>query len=231
MGAPPVQTAYASPPPPASASSGDGPAGTLQCQYCFKHSKPGMVCEFCSQPLPPPPKAAAPPPAPTGYGGPSGAPVPGYTAQVRGGADSGMDTGEAVMRRFAAQLIDGLITTAVGVGVLLAVVPSLRSGKPPTPTEVNAMMGQVYGIIYGIRFGYFAILTGLGGQTLGKMALGIRVVNMDSEPPGFGRALLRETIGRILSSLLCGLGTFWMLWDGKQQTWHDKISGTIVERT
>jgi hypothetical protein len=27
-----------------------------------------------------------------------------------------------------------------------------------------------------------------------------------------------------------GLGYFWMLWDEQQQTWHDKIAGTTVER-
>jgi len=233
---PPTQATYAPPPSAMPASTTDmgsgGPPGTVQCQYCFKHAKLGMVCEFCSQPLPPPPKAVAPAPTMMGPGGPGGAPVPGYSNYGGGGmADSGMDTGEAAMRRFGAQFLDGLVTTGIAAGLLYLLVPSIRSGQMPDTSQANALTGQIYGIFYGVRFGYFVILTAIGGQTLGKMALGIRVVNMDSEAPGFGRALLRETLGRLLSNLFCGLGTFWMLWDGKQQTWHDKISGTIVEKT
>jgi uncharacterized RDD family membrane protein YckC len=44
---------------------------------------------------------------------------------------------------------------------------------------------------------------------------------------GYGRALLRY-IGRIVSTIPCLLGYFWMLWDGEKQTWHDKFAGSVV---
>jgi uncharacterized RDD family membrane protein YckC len=68
------------------------------------------------------------------------------------------------------------------------------------------------------------------GQTVGKMALGLRVVGPDGGNPSFWRAALREEIGKLISAIVLCLGYLWMLWDGEQQTWHDKIAGTHVER-
>ncbi|HEY7876272.1 MAG TPA: RDD family protein [Actinomycetota bacterium] len=44
---------------------------------------------------------------------------------------------------------------------------------------------------------------------------------------GFRRALLRS-ISRFLSFFLFGLGYWWAFWDPERQTWHDKISRTVV---
>jgi uncharacterized RDD family membrane protein YckC len=228
-GAPP---GYPAPPPSMGMPPSGAPPGTVQCQYCHKFSKPGMVCEFCSQPLPPPPKVVAPPPT---MGGPlpgaPGAMVPGYAAKGQWGPDSGMSNGEAFFRRLGAWMIDGFI-----VGLVTNVINSalLGGGRPPavaSPDQVAALLGRSMGVTYGIMWTYLVLMTGLKGQTLGKMALGLRVVGPDGDPPGFGRALLRETIGRILSGLVCAIGYLSVLWDGEQQGWHDKIAGTHVERT
>lgn len=41
----------------------EAPPGTVHCPCCSQFSRIGMICEFCSQPLPPPPKpVSAPPP-------------------------------------------------------------------------------------------------------------------------------------------------------------------------
>jgi uncharacterized RDD family membrane protein YckC len=62
------------------------------------------------------------------------------------------------------------------------------------------------------------------------MALGIRVVGPDGESPGLWRAVLRQVMAIVLSDTVVGLGYLWMLWDSRQQTWHDKIAGTFVVR-
>ncbi|MBI4337857.1 MAG: RDD family protein [Chloroflexi bacterium] len=77
---------------------------------------------------------------------------------------------------------------------------------------------------------YYVLMTGLRGQTLGKMALGIKVVDERGQVPGVGRAALREVIGKFLSALALGLGFLWIAWDGKKQGWHDKIATTFVVR-
>jgi uncharacterized RDD family membrane protein YckC len=77
---------------------------------------------------------------------------------------------------------------------------------------------------------YYWLFTGLRGQTPGKIAVGIRVINARGAPPGLGIAALREIPGKILSSFVFCLGYFWIGWDGKKQGWHDKIAGTYVVR-
>jgi len=75
---------------------------------------------------------------------------------------------------------------------------------------------------------YFTLFTGEGGQTLGKMVLGIRVQRVNGSPVGYGRALVR-TLGYIVSFFFSTfLGFLWVLWDKKKQAWHDKIAGTEV---
>ena len=75
---------------------------------------------------------------------------------------------------------------------------------------------------------YYWLLTGLRGQTLGKMAVGIRVVNNRGTKPGLARAALRESLGKAISTLVLLLGFLWAIWDSRNQAWHDKLAGTYV---
>ena len=86
-----------------------------------------------------------------------------------------------------------------------------------------------YGLSLLIGIAYFGYLEGgARGQTLGKMALGIRVIDFSSGGPiGYGRGVVRY-LGRIISGLVCLLGYLWMLWDKEKQTWHDKIASSVV---
>jgi len=77
---------------------------------------------------------------------------------------------------------------------------------------------------------YYVLLTGLRGQTIGKIAVGIRVVNVEGRPPGIWYAFLREIIGKLVSGLFCMLGYLWVIWDSEKQAWHDKIARTHVVR-
>ena len=66
------------------------------------------------------------------------------------------------------------------------------------------------------------------GQSWGQKAAGVRIVDAATgDRLSAGRVFLRQ-ICRVVSGFLCGLGYLWMLWDGKKQTWHDKIVGTVV---
>jgi uncharacterized RDD family membrane protein YckC len=117
--------------------------------------------------------------------------------------------------RFVAALIDAVLVGVVS-GVLAAVIGT------------NA--GQGLGGLIGL--GYFIYLEGSpSGQTVGKRAMNIRVVDAESGGPiGYGRAVLRY-FARILSAIPCLLGYFWMLWDSNKQTWHDKLSTNVVVPT
>jgi uncharacterized RDD family membrane protein YckC len=80
-----------------------------------------------------------------------------------------------------------------------------------------------------------ARLGSANGQTIGKQLLGLRVVTLDHQqtPLTFGKAFLREFVGRsILNVLSFGLYSLvdsaWCLFDARKQTLHDKIAGTVV---
>lgn len=115
-------------------------------------------------------------------------------------------------RRFAAMLLDGLI-----LGVIQAIL------TVATDQNVASLLALVIGIAY-----YAFLEGGAAGQTLGKKALGIRVIDAGRGGSiGPGRAVLRY-FARILSAIPLGLGYFWMIWDKESQTWHDKIANSLV---
>jgi uncharacterized RDD family membrane protein YckC len=110
-------------------------------------------------------------------------------------------------------LIDGIIIGLVG-GVLRALSPALGA----------------IGILIGLA--YYVYFEGSpSGQTIGKRAMNIRIIDYTNGGPiGYGRATLRY-FARILSVIPCFLGYFWMLWDREKQCWHDKISTDVVVPT
>ena len=75
---------------------------------------------------------------------------------------------------------------------------------------------------------YHWLFTGLKGQTPGKMAMGIRVVDAQGWVPGLGIAALREFVGKFVSGTVLAIGLLWIALDSRKQGWHDKIAGTYV---
>ncbi len=121
------------------------------------------------------------------------------------------------LHRFLAALVDGVI---VGVGIaVLGAIGVIDLGEPSVTDQVLEAV---------IAFGYYILLTAGFGATLGKMALGIRVVEESGQKAGFFRVLIRETIGKIVSAFVLFLGYIWILFDDERQGWHDKIGGTFV---
>jgi uncharacterized RDD family membrane protein YckC len=115
-------------------------------------------------------------------------------------------------RRLVALIVDA-ITLGVIQGILFSIFDT----------------GAAYGLSTLVGLVYYTVLEGgPRGQTIGKMALGIRVIDFNTGGPiGYARGFLRY-IGRIISTIPLLLGYFWMLWDREKQTWHDKIATTVV---
>ena len=103
------------------------------------------------------------------------------------------------------------------------------NGLCEVPTGTTWMIFGVLwlaAVIAGII--YYAKLEGGSGQTLGKMALGIKVVDATTGGSiGTGRGVGRY-FARIISGFVCLLGYLWMLWDPQKQTWHDKMTTSYV---
>lgn len=77
---------------------------------------------------------------------------------------------------------------------------------------------------------YYTYFHGSTGQTPGKMMCGLKVIRVNGEPLGYGKAFLRW-VGYMVSGFLFCLGFLWAGWDKNKQAWHDKIVGTYVIRT
>ena len=80
---------------------------------------------------------------------------------------------------------------------------------------------------------YAWVMVGAWGQTLGKMAVGVKVVRSTDA----GRVSYMRALGRAVSTWLLGvlfvpilLAYLWPLWDRRNQTLYDKMAGTIVVR-
>jgi uncharacterized RDD family membrane protein YckC len=130
------------------------------------------------------------------------------TGEYTGGA-SGPRAG--FWRRFGAALVDGILLGLIA-GILLAVFKGV---------------GYAIGILLGLAY-YTYFEGGPRGQTLGKRALGIRVIDFNSGGPiGYGRGLVRY-VGRIVSAIVIYIGYLWMLWDREKQCWHDKFANDVV---
>lgn len=136
-------------------------------------------------------------------------------------------------KRLVAFLIDSMITGAIGVVVGLGIGLALYSANPAPTIEQQAQVNNLTSLVGGaLSVLYFTLMEGRDrGQTLGKMALQIRVVHEGTgRSIGYGRAFARNLL-RLVSALPCFLGYFWALWDPKGQTWHDKVVDTLVIAT
>lgn len=121
--------------------------------------------------------------------------------------------------RLAAALIDG---------ILVGLVASIFTGTFGLGGE-GLSTNSVGAFPVLISWVYYVFMTVNYGATLGKMALKIKVEHMETgEKLSYGEAILREVVGKFVSSAILGLGYFWMLWDDKKQTWHDKIGKSFV---
>jgi uncharacterized RDD family membrane protein YckC len=68
-------------------------------------------------------------------------------------------------------------------------------------------------------------LQGTTGRSVGRRMAGTKLVSIDTgQPVGFGRALTRQ----VCHVLDFGIGFLRPLWNGKRQTFADKIIGTVV---
>lgn len=145
-------------------------------------------------------------------------------------------------RRSLARMIDVLVLAIpLIVAVMLATeflptqdsAPFEKDGLlwgETTLTDTAQLWWQIGLVGYAlfILVGYYGVVRGGKGGTIGERGAGIRVVDHKSGIPiGTARALARIVLN-VVSSLALGLGILWMLRDKKKQTWHDKAVDSVV---
>jgi uncharacterized RDD family membrane protein YckC len=145
--------------------------------------------------------------------------------------------------RVAATLLDGLIISVGGLLLMILFGAVFSAGF--FASEEAGVASVIIGLM--LAFVAFAIISLLyapwmmartDGRTLGRMAVGIRVVRASGEPVTFGWAMLREVavkwllFGAVLSSITFGLAwlldVLWPLWDEENRALHDMIVDSRV---
>jgi len=81
--------------------------------------------------------------------------------------------------------------------------------------------------ILTVSFLYYGWFWTHGGQTLGMKTWKVKIRTQDHSPVTWSLAFKRFILA-IISWTCVGLGWLWKLIDKKQQTWHDKLSGTSL---
>lgn len=126
-------------------------------------------------------------------------------------------------RRVAAVILDSLILGIVTVPLSLALgggddLGSSSSTYSPAASSVSTALGWLY----------FALMESSAKQaTIGKMALGIVVTDLEGRRIGFGKATGRY-FAKILSFLTIGIGFLMVAFTQRKQGLHDILAGTLV---
>ncbi|MFF1559122.1 RDD family protein [Streptomyces sp. NPDC058279] len=160
-------------------------------------------------------------------------------------------------RRFGARLIDGAaigilytILSLVGVAGIFSTSKSVNDCDVTSTTytscvnDANAATGSMLMTFLGVMLLFFLVtalyewlMIAFVGATVGKMALGLKVVKENTgQAPGLGGGFIRWIIP-IVGAFLCYIGAVLVYLSpffdnsGKLQGWHDRAAGTLVVKT
>ena len=148
--------------------------------------------------------------------------------------------------RVAAKIIDGLVLSPITIGIVVALLfgtgtmqemmKNANNGGQPNPALVFAQVGMQLGISIGVCLVsalYNGIMVAKWGASLGKMAVGIRVVRADGQPLTMGRAMGRgfaELLNSGMGLCSCMLLLYLMVAfdEPEKRALHDHICDTRV---
>jgi uncharacterized RDD family membrane protein YckC len=142
-------------------------------------------------------------------------------------------------KRFVAYIIDDLILSAAGFMVVLLIGAffglgflSMFSGDAETTAAVivAASAAIVMAVLSLMIIGwlYYALMEASVNQaTLGKMAIGIKVTDLEGNRISFGKATGRY-FGKIVSAMIFYIGFIMAGFTEKKQALHDIMAGCLV---
>lgn len=126
--------------------------------------------------------------------------------------------------RVWAFLIDGIIVS-IGVGIVASILGIDEGGFFSTePGGTETLLDLAAGWLY------FGLMESSSSQaTVGKMALSLKVTDIEGRRVSFGRATGRH-FGKIVSALILLIGFMMAGWTAKKQALHDLMAETLVVR-
>lgn len=178
-------------------------------------------------------------------GGPQPVPGLGGDSPVGVGGASGSDLGEP-LSRILARLIDWVLWFAVAFVVGLIFGAGIAATGGDDISTGASIIAGLLGLIIVVAYEVFLVAN--TGQTLGKMALNLKVVKADRSPadlPTAFRRMLPYIVLTLVGSIIPVLGIItlpiaiiiglvslvFLFTDAQRQTVWDKVGGTIVVST
>lgn len=132
-------------------------------------------------------------------------------------------------KRFAALIIDRIIM--YGLGMAVGLVVGFVYGflyQPTTDDDLQTFTITIYVVGLLLEFLYFAGLECSPWQaTVGKLAVGIQVTDLNGDRIGFLRSVARN-LCKILSALILLIGYLMAAFTPQKQALHDLITGCLV---
>jgi len=132
--------------------------------------------------------------------------------------------------RFVAVFIDGLLMQVVRMPISLlvlgVVVPPFRN--PGTnPTVLTGPSLTLTGVTILVAFLYEVTMIHYYGATLGKMAVGVKVVRTDGSGISWGISIARYFM-KMVSALILLIGYIIAGFDSEKRALHDRVCDTRV---
>lgn len=126
--------------------------------------------------------------------------------------------------RAAAVAIDHLLLAAIDVTVIYFTV---RMAELPMSGWSLLPLAPLAAFLILLKLSYFSVFTAIGGQTIGKMAMRIRVVTAENTPLDMADSLTRS-LASTLSAVSLGLGYLPALFGPEHRALHDRLARTRV---
>lgn len=123
--------------------------------------------------------------------------------------------------RALAFILDAIFLAIIQIIIGAIVVLIFRKGL------IFEILNLIFQILAPLAYVYFTMIP--TGQTPGKKMMKIRVVRFDGRPLSLKTLLLRELLGKMLSSLLLMIGYIMAFFDEKYgRALHDRLAKTMV---
>lgn len=92
-----------------------------------------------------------------------------------------------------------------------------------TTSVINNFLAQI-----AVLCVFSAVCWHYWSTTPGKMLLGLKIADAETEQPISDRQIVLRLFGYVVSGIFFLLGFFWISFDRRRQGWHDKIAGMVV---
>ncbi len=141
---------------------------------------------------------------------------------------------QGVAIRFVAMLVDSVILAVIYWALSFAGVATITIDASTGQTSVDPLFAAIVLTDFIIAFLYFTLLEGRYGQTVGKMALKMKVVrDPDHMPIGYAEAAVRTVLRVVdlipfIAPYLLGAILIWS--SDKKQRLGDRVAHTVVTR-